>query len=45
MLNLKGHVLHHVVLHLKVSGWLSDLNSLLTRERVTYVFVAFERKW
>ena len=32
MLEIKGHVLHHVVLHLKVSGWLSDLNALLTRK-------------
>ena len=32
MLKIKGNVLHHMVLHLKVSGWLSDLNALLTRK-------------
>ena len=32
MLKIKGHVLHHVVLHLKVSGWLSDLKALLARK-------------
>ena len=28
----KGQVLHRVRLHLKVPGWLSDLNALLTRK-------------
>ena len=32
MLEIKGQVLHHVRLHLKVPGWLSDLNALLTRK-------------
>ena len=30
ILEIKGKVLHH--LHLKVPGWLSDLNALLTRK-------------
>ena len=30
MLKIKGHVLHRV--HLKVHGWLFDLNELLTRK-------------
>ena len=30
MLEIKGQVLHHLRLHLKVPGWLSDLNTLLT---------------
>ena len=32
MLEIKGQVLHRVRLHLKVPGWLSDLNALLTRK-------------
>ena len=32
MLGIKGQVLHRVPLHLKVPGWLSDLNALLTRK-------------
>ena len=28
---IKGHVLHRVRLHVKVSGWLSDLNAILTK--------------
>ena len=32
MLEIKGQVLHHVHLHLQVPGWLSDLNTLLTRK-------------
>ena len=32
MLEIKGQVLHLVRLHLKVPGWLSDLNALLTRK-------------
>ena len=31
MLEIKGQFLHRVLLHLKVSGCLSDLNALLTR--------------
>ena len=31
-LEIKGQVLHRVCLHLKVPGWLSDLNALLTRK-------------
>ena len=33
MLEIKGHVffLHHVRLHLKVPGWLSDLNAHLSK--------------
>ena len=29
---IKGQVLHCVRLHLKVPGWLPDLNALLTRK-------------
>ena len=29
---IKGQVLHRVRLHMKVSGWLSDLNALLTKK-------------
>ena len=32
MLEIKGHVLHRVRVHLKVPGWLSDLKALLTRK-------------
>ena len=32
VLEIKGQVLHRVRLHLKVPGWLSDLNALLTRK-------------
>ena len=32
MLEIKGQVLHRVRLHLKVPGWLSDLNALPTRK-------------
>ena len=31
MLEIKWQVLHHVRVHLKVTGWLLDLNALLTR--------------
>ena len=31
MLEIKGQVLHRVRVHLKVPGWLSALNGLLTR--------------
>ena len=31
ILEILGHVLHHVHLYLKVPGWLSDFNALLTR--------------
>ena len=32
VLEIKGQVLHRVHLHLKVPGWLSDLNAILTRK-------------
>ena len=32
MFEIKGQVLHRVRVHLKVPGWLSDLNTLLTRK-------------
>ena len=32
MLQIKGQVLHRVRLHMKVPGWLSDLNALLTKK-------------
>ena len=32
MLEIKGQVLHRVRLHVRVPGWLSDLNVLLTRK-------------
>ena len=32
MLEMKGQVLHRVRVHLKVPGWLSELNALLTRK-------------
>ena len=32
MLEIKGQVLHHVRLHLKVPNWLLDLNALLTKK-------------
>ena len=32
MLEIKGQLLHLVRVHLKVPGWLSDLNALLTRK-------------
>ena len=32
MLKIIGQVLHRVRVHLKVPGWLSDLNALLTRK-------------
>ena len=31
-LEIKGQVLHRVRLHVKVPGWLLDLNALLTRK-------------
>ena len=42
MLEIKEQVLHRVHLYLKVSGWLSDLNALLTRKLRMSVYVAFE---
>ena len=32
VIEIKGQVLHRVRLHLKVPGWLSDLNALPTRK-------------
>ena len=32
MLEIKGQVLHRVRLHVKVPGWLSNLNALLTKK-------------
>ena len=31
VLEIKGQVLHHVRLHVKVPGWLLNLNALLTK--------------
>ena len=31
-LEIKGQVRHRVRLHLKIPGWLSDLNAFLTRK-------------
>ena len=36
MLEIKGQVLHPVRLHLKVPGWFSDLNALLTRKLLLF---------
>ena len=32
VLEIKGKILRRVLLHVKVPGWFSDLNALLTRE-------------
>ena len=32
VLEIKGQILRRVLLHVKVPGWLSDLNALLTRK-------------
>ena len=32
MLEIKGQVLHRVRLHVKLPGWLLDLNTLLTKK-------------
>ena len=32
VLEIKGQVLHRVRLHVKVPGWLFDLNALLTKK-------------
>ena len=32
LLEIKGQVLHRVRLHVKVPGWLLDLNALLTKK-------------
>ena len=32
LLEIKGQVLHHVRLHVKVPGWLLSLNALLTKK-------------
>ena len=32
VLEIKGQVLHRVRLHVKVPGWLSNLNALLTKK-------------
>ena len=40
VLEIKGQVLHRVRLHVKVPGWLLNLNALLTKNCL--VFVAFE---
>ena len=37
MLEIKGQVLHRVRIHLKVPGWLSDLNAPLTRKLPTFL--------
>ena len=41
MLEIKGQVLHRVRSHLKVPGWLLDVNALLTRKLPMSLFVAF----
>ena len=51
MLEIKGQVLHRVRLYLKVPGWLSDLNVLLTRKlplfllRLNKISGVRENKW
>ena len=42
MLEIKEQGWHRVHLYLKVLGWLSDLNALLTRKVPMPVYVAFE---
>ena len=37
MLEIKGHVLHRVRAHLKVPGWLLDLNALQTRKLLMFL--------
>jgi len=32
ILEMNGHVLHHMLLHLMVPGWVSDLDRLLIRK-------------
>ena len=39
MLKIKGQVLHHVPLHVKIPGWFSNLNALLTKKLLKF-FVA-----
>ena len=41
VLEIKGQVLHRVRLHVKVPGWLLNLNALLTKKLPKF-FVAFE---
>ena len=36
VLEIKGQVLHRVRLHVKVPGWLSNLNALLTKNLRTF---------
>ena len=35
--DFNGQVLHRVRVHLKVSGWLSDVNALLVRKLPTFL--------
>ena len=37
MLEIKGQVLHRVRLHVKVPGWLLNLNALLTKSLPTFL--------
>ena len=37
VLEIKGQVLHRVRLHVKVPGWLLNLNALLTKKLLTFV--------
>ena len=37
VLEIKGQVLHRVRLHVKVPGWLSNLNALLTKNLRTFL--------
>ena len=39
--NIKGQVLHRLRFHVKVPGWLLNLNALLTKKLPRF-FVAFE---
>ena len=38
MLDIKGQIWYYVHAHLKVSGWLSDLNALLNRKLPIFFF-------
>ena len=45
MLEMKGQVFHRVRLLLKVPGWLSDLNALLTRKLPMFLSRLNENKF
>ena len=46
-LEIKGQVWHRVRLYLKIPGWLSDLNALLTRKLPMFLSVRLNerKKW